>query len=100
VQTSLSVPVPWARPMRAVGHTMSGQNLAYRSTMELVGARQLPNGLTCQIGSDKPRLILLAEVYLSLPRCGRARPVSQPTCALTCDDAVETFEISPRFEIR
>jgi hypothetical protein len=42
--------------MRAVGHAMAGQDLAYRSSMELVGARQVTDSLTAQDGEAEPTI--------------------------------------------
>ena len=54
--------------MRPINHTMAGQNLAYRSTMELESVRQVPDGVAGEIGIHKPAPIPLAEVNLPLPR--------------------------------
>ena len=58
--------------MGAVGHSVTGQNLADRSTMKLVHARQAADGVTGQIGSYQPHLFVSVKAVLGLRRI-RAR---------------------------
>jgi hypothetical protein len=79
---------------------MTGQDPADRSSMEFVGARQVTDSLTSQIGLHQRRLIVFAEVNLPLSYGRQLRAVSEARCALTSDNAVEPFEILPRVRIR
>jgi len=45
---------------------MPRQNLAHRSTMEVVRARQAPDCVTGQIGSYQPRPFVFVEPVLDL----------------------------------
>jgi hypothetical protein len=54
--------------MGAVGHSVTGQNLADRSTMKLVHARQAADGVTGQIGSYQPHLFVSVKAVLGLRR--------------------------------
>ena len=69
--------------MGAVGHSVTGQNLADRSTMKLVHARQAADGVTGQIGSYQPHLFVSVKAVLGLRRT-RLATGSQPGRANTC----------------
>ncbi len=63
---NLDPPVSLAGSMWPVTHAVSGQNLTHRSTMELVCARQVPDGVTSQVGSYQTRLFGCVEPVLDL----------------------------------
>jgi hypothetical protein len=52
--------------MWPVAHAVSGQNLTHCSTMELVCARQVADGVTSQVGSYQTRLFGCVEPVLDL----------------------------------
>ncbi len=62
--------VSWTRSRGAVGQPMAGQNLAHRSTVELIVSRQVPDCVTGQISSHQRCLVLCVEMSLPLPRDG------------------------------